>query len=209
MENLVHVESIKHKEVKSKTLEPAKQKISPHIEWLEFLRKNGRLDEAVLATIPALEIKSLKSEFIAYMQTKHGVAMIPLSTDGHICISRDDKKKQDREINEYLIHYGKMKAIENDVLRSSLRRRVVTHGEKRFIRSGYFKGRICLILSPDTEYFGGLKWDEAFDSKISEKYMWRTTVDRGLLEGNVFVVKLIDENRDILVNEKEIGDLVL
>ena len=53
MENLVHVESIKHKEVKSKTLEPAKQKISPHIEWLEFLRKNGRLDEAVLANIPA------------------------------------------------------------------------------------------------------------------------------------------------------------
>lgn len=199
------VDKISHGHFDAPPQQAAKPKVRPHIAYLDFLKEHGLLEMAIKGQLPSNIEKAAKEYVIGGLREKHGKDSVPVMDSGGmaaVCVTEDEKSAQNEEINDYIRHYELEKHFEPFIYKSLPRE--IMKGQKYIVGRGWFKGRLILIKGLDTEHFG-IRWDENYGHPLSEKYMFRAQQDNLPMRGLVYVVKLMDEKRDILLHESEIG----
>ena len=186
-----------------------KPKVRPDIAYLEFLKKHNLLELAIQDMLPKHVERAAKTYVISELRAKYGKEAVPVNgSDGNFMISVTQKEKdaQSEEVNEYLRHYNLQKMIAPYIFKAMPRE--IYKGTKYMVKSGHFKDHVVLVKGLDTEHFG-CRWDENYGNQLCEKYMFRIQQDQLGIKGLVYVAHLMAEKRDILLNEKEIGDLIV
>lgn len=204
---LIHVEKSTHHHSEVPAPKTAGFKVRPHIAYLEFLKLEGLLDQAIQGELPPHVAKAAKLYVIGELREKFGKDAVPVTQSGDdlmVSVTEDEKNLQDEEVNDFLKTYNLTKAFEPFVFRTMPVE--IKKGEKRPVKNGWFKGRLVLIKGLDRDHFG-CRWDKNYGNPICEKYMFRIQQDDLPLDGMVYVARLLDEKRDILLHEREIGDL--
>ena len=184
----------------------AARKVNPHLAYLEFLKEHGLLEMALRNELPPNIEQAAKICVIGALRDKYGKDAVPVVKNGEqvlISVSEDDKKTQDEEVNEFIKHYRFEKAFEPFIFKSMPVE--ILKGQKHVVKSGQFQNRVVLVKGFDTECFG-CRWDENFGNVLCESYMFRMQSDNLPVRGLVYVVKLLEEKRDILLHESELGD---
>lgn len=176
-----------------------RQAVKAQIRYLEVLKENRLLDQALNGQLPAHIVKAAKQVVISEMTGSK-----TNKTGDVLYVSPEDHEEAERELDEFLKHYR----LEKD-LRQILRRAHNTpiKGKKYFIRFGYFAGKSGIYKGTDIDVFGR-SWLENFGNDACEKFAFRAQRDNiDLLNGNILVFKLSDEDRDVLIHEKEVGSI--
>lgn len=167
------------------------------LRMLELLKENNLLDMAVEGKLPAHVMKAAKtaaiSEFTGVRKGEGG-DILNCSVEEH--------DEAEREIDEYLKHYRLIKALKTAA--KTYKPRVFRKGQKYVVRSGYFEGRLVTYKGTDEEVFG-CGWLDNPGHPSCEKFVFRAQRDGLSINNPTFVFHLNGENRDILLQELEIG----
>ena len=205
MENNAGVVDLKS-EQQRKDVKISDIRVRPHIAYLDFLKKNKLLEQAIEGTLPKEVEQAAKVAVAADLVEKHGKEKVRVfkDTEGNIAISVDIEGKdlERDEVNDYIKHYRLEKFIDAATFMDAIR--TIENGQKYEVRSGYFLNRIVLVRGLDREYFG-VDWHENYGHPLCEKHIYRVQRDGLPMRGRTFVCHLLDEMRDILIHESEIG----
>lgn len=170
------------------------------IAYLETLRKHGILDQAMMGTLPDQVVKA------ARVVAKSAFPSLPFDKEkSTIPVTAEEQSEIDREIEEYLIHYGLAKRRELAADQVILFPRLITRGKKYEIVLGTYQWKEALIQGTDKDMFG-CTWLDNFGHPACEAYPFRIQKDKLPLVGNVYVG--IIDGQDILFHESEIGNEV-
>ena len=206
MSNPAVVANLKHGHKEIKTVGPSKDSIRPHIAYLDFLKKHGLLEQAISATLPIEVERAAKLAVASELVRKHGAGNVRVfknpNGDISISVSAEGKDKEEAEVNDYISHYKMGKFIEAIAFRDQFRE--IAKGSKYEVKSGFFMNRCVLVKGLDREIYG-VAWHENYANQLCEKHVYRVQRDNLPMRGRTFVCKLLDEKRDILIHESEIG----
>lgn len=194
------------KETTKKEVHPTDIRVRPHIAYLDLLKRYGLLQLAIDGTLPKDVERSVKWENACNLVKKHGKEKVRVfkNTEGDITISvdADGKDLEQAEVNDYIKHYGMERLVRSMDLAEITRQ--INRGSKYEIRKGYFLNRRVLVRGIDKDIFG-TEWHENYNHPLCEKHLYRVQKDGLPMRGKTYVCKLLDEKRDVLIHESEIG----
>lgn len=167
------------------------------IRMLELLKEHNLLDMAVEGKLPTHVLKAAKVAAISE------TAGIQKSADGATAIcTPEEHEEAERELDEFLKHYRLDKALRTAA--KAYTPRTFRKGAKYGVRSGYFEGRTVVYKGTDQEVFG-CGWMDNPGHPSCERFLFRAQRDRLSVSLPTMVFSLPAENRDILLQEREIG----